>query len=256
MAENNLEVIHIIYAFVGGVLPALAWLWFWLLEDEDKPEPRSMIALTFLIGGLSVFIAFFLQSTLLKLFTYDPKELLSIANLSWSFFLLSFPAFLFMSFSEELAKFLAVWFTALKSRFNDEAIDPMIYMITGALGFVAFENSLFILTSIIYDEHYLDFIATGNLRFLGASIVHVVSSAIIGATISLSYYASTKTKIISIGGGFILATVLHAVFNFLIITEREIGILGIFALWWIIAILVMLLFEKVKNDDRLKFNNK
>lgn len=250
MAEN-IEIINIVYAFAGGVLPALIWLWFWLEEDRDKPEPTKMIALTFVVGGLSVFLAFALQSIFFHLTDNNPASMLSAANLSWAFFLLIFPIFLFMSFAEEIAKFTAVWFTALRSQFNDEPIDPMIYMITGALGFVAFENSLFIFTSIMNDSYYLDFITTGNLRFLGASVVHVVSSALIGFTISATYYASKKTKVLTIASGFILATVLHAVFNFLIITEREIGILGIFALWWFIAVVVMLLFEQVKNNKHI-----
>ncbi len=254
MANQELELIHLFYAFVGGVFPALVWLWFWLKEDRKNPEPNKMIALTFIMGGLSVFLAFWLQSAGLSLFNQNPKTLISIANLSWAFFLISFPVLIFMAFTEELAKFVAVWFTALKSRFNDEPIDAMVYMITGALGFVAFENSLFILTSILQDDHYLDFIATGNLRFIGASVVHIVSSAIIGASISLSYYSKTKIKVLNLTLGFILAVLLHTLFNFLIITEREIGILGVFALWWVIAIVVMLMFEKVKNSEKLNFN--
>lgn len=254
MANQELELIHLFYAFIGGVLPALVWLWFWLKEDKKNPEPNKMIALTFVIGGLSVFLAFWLQSIGTNLLSQNPKNLIAEANLSWVFFLFSFPFFVLMAFAEELAKFIAVWFTALKSRFNDEPIDAMVYMITGALGFVAFENSLFILSSILQDDHHLNFIATGNLRFIGASVVHIVSSAIIGAAISLSYYSKDKIKVLNLTLGFILAVLLHALFNFLIITEIEIGILGIFALWWVIAIVVMLMFEKVKNSEKLNFN--
>ena len=25
-------------SFVGGILPALIWLWFWLKEDKENPE--------------------------------------------------------------------------------------------------------------------------------------------------------------------------------------------------------------------------
>ena len=40
------------YAFIGGLLPPLIWLYFLLKEDASHPEPRVLIALTF-IGGMA-----------------------------------------------------------------------------------------------------------------------------------------------------------------------------------------------------------
>ena len=33
------------FAFLGGILPAMVWLYFLLKEDRRCPEPRHMIAL-------------------------------------------------------------------------------------------------------------------------------------------------------------------------------------------------------------------
>ena len=41
-------------AVAGGVLPALAWLWFWRREDAAHPEPRRLIALAFFAGMVTV----------------------------------------------------------------------------------------------------------------------------------------------------------------------------------------------------------
>ena len=41
---------------VLGFLPGFAWLYFYLREDTH-PEPKSLIALTFLAGAVSAFIA-------------------------------------------------------------------------------------------------------------------------------------------------------------------------------------------------------
>jgi len=49
---NGLEAI--LAAAAGGILPALAWLWFWRREDSKNPEPRRLIALAFLVGMLTV----------------------------------------------------------------------------------------------------------------------------------------------------------------------------------------------------------
>ena len=44
----------ILFALLGGVLPALLWLWFWLKEDKKRPEPRGLILLAFIAGMLTV----------------------------------------------------------------------------------------------------------------------------------------------------------------------------------------------------------
>ena len=52
----------LIIAILSGVIPAIFWLWFWLKEeDDDQPEPVGLIILTFILGGLMVFIAVYLE---------------------------------------------------------------------------------------------------------------------------------------------------------------------------------------------------
>ena len=53
----------IIAAAAGGILPALAWLWFWLREDSDHPEPRRLIALAFLAGMVAVAVVIPLEKS-------------------------------------------------------------------------------------------------------------------------------------------------------------------------------------------------
>ncbi|KKW26148.1 MAG: hypothetical protein UY70_C0035G0005 [Candidatus Kaiserbacteria bacterium GW2011_GWB1_52_6] len=48
------ELISIGAAAAGGLLPALAWLWFWRREDAPHPEPRRLIALAFAAGMITV----------------------------------------------------------------------------------------------------------------------------------------------------------------------------------------------------------
>jgi RsiW-degrading membrane proteinase PrsW (M82 family) len=42
------------FAVLGGVLPPLIWLWFWLKEDTRRPEPKALIGLAFLSGILAI----------------------------------------------------------------------------------------------------------------------------------------------------------------------------------------------------------
>jgi RsiW-degrading membrane proteinase PrsW (M82 family) len=38
----------LILAFLGGIIPALLWLWFWIKEEENKPEPKGLLAAVFI----------------------------------------------------------------------------------------------------------------------------------------------------------------------------------------------------------------
>ena len=51
-----IEAKTLILAIAGGLLPALFWLWFWLREDSEHPEPKILITLTFILGMITVVI--------------------------------------------------------------------------------------------------------------------------------------------------------------------------------------------------------
>ena len=121
---NGFEVI--LAAAAGGVLPALAWLWFWRREDAAHPEPRRLIALAFFAGMVTVAIVIPMER-----FVEPIIKDLTLPGFIFASQTLVFTAW---SFIEEIMKFLAARFTVLKRREDDEPIDPVIYMITVALG--------------------------------------------------------------------------------------------------------------------------
>src|SRR3989344_7833341 len=195
----NLETIS--YALMGGVLPALVWLSFWLQEDYRHPEPRKLLLKTFLFGMVAVFLVIPFQKVVQ---IFSPN--ITMATLVvWAVF-------------EEVAKFVAAYFGGLKSIEDNEPLDPLVYMITAALGFVALENALFLVVPLIGDNQILEnYIVTGNLRFIGASLLHIVCSGIVGAALAFSFYKNRKAHHKAILIGIIGAIVVHAAFNTLII---------------------------------------
>src|SRR3989338_4279465 len=56
-------------AFLAGLIPILFWLWFWLHEDRQRPEPIILIIITFLAGMMVVPIALPLQKMAIDLYT-------------------------------------------------------------------------------------------------------------------------------------------------------------------------------------------
>jgi protease PrsW len=224
-------LVHILAAAAGGILPALAWLWFWRREDAPHPEPRRLIALAFFAGMITVPLVI-------------PMEKFVIPYLGTQTAI-----FIAWSFIEEIMKFLAAAVTVLWRRDDDEPIDPVIYMVAVALGFAALENTLFLLSPLSGTTFTQTFI-TGNLRFIGATLLHVLSSAVIGIAIGLAFYKKPWIKRYYVLGGVILACLLHASFNFFILNTAEGQVLRTFAFVWIGLVGVLAILEFVKRISK------
>jgi protease PrsW len=222
------EVWGIIAAAAGGVLPALAWLWFWLREDSKHPEPRRLIALAFVAGMISVAVAVPLEK-----FVQGFLVSTTLIFTAWSII-------------EELLKYLFAYATVLRRSEDDEPIDPVIYMVTVALGFAAAENTLFLLSPIAGDTN-MQVLMTGNLRFVGATLLHVISSAAIGVCLGVTFYKSKQTRRLAALAGVILASLLHASFNFFILSRPEETLLRTFSFVWVGVIVLIAVLEYVKR---------
>ena len=222
-------------ALLGGIMPALFWLWFWLREDRRRPEPRGRLAFTFFLGMTGVFIVIPIEQYLQGILgpTLSPDLLL------------------FWSLTEELTKFVLAFFAALHTRDMNEPIDGVIYMITVALGFAALENTLFILGPL-EDGLLIEGLAVGNMRFIGATLLHTIASGVVGLFIAFSYYRSSRIKKRFVFVGIACATVLHALFNFFIIDRTDNSIWVVFALVWLAVVGLILMFEKVKRIQPLR----
>ncbi|MBT9151585.1 MAG: Protease PrsW [candidate division WS2 bacterium] len=208
---------------VLGFFPAIAWLVFFLLEDRIHPEPKKMIFKIFLVGILSAIAAaaiqLILQDTVFKTFAIKDTDKISL---------------LAVAFIEEFVKFAAVYVALRGSKHLNEPVDYMIYMITGALGFAAIENTLFLL------EKNLDIIfEIIVLRAVGATLLHALASGFIGF-----YWAKRKLVL-----GILIATLLHAGFNYLIL---NFGLAPIYATSLLVLASFFLFydFDIIKEDGR------
>lgn len=219
-----------------GIIPALIWLWFWLREDLH-PEPRYILFLAFFAGMLAVGLAFIFENAIL----FVGQEL-NFEKTAAGFAVILF----FWALIEEVLKYLAAKHAALKKPCFDEPVDALIYLITAALGFAALENVFFLL-NICGSEGLLSGFITGNLRFLGATLLHTATSAVVGASIAFSFFHKEDRKR-NVIGGVAIATVLHFVFNYFIINMKEgVDILKVFIPLWFAIIVIIFIFEKVKR---------
>ncbi len=231
MVSFLLEAQSALFAFMISLVPVLIWLGFWLFEDSKRPEPRGLIFLAFLSGMVAVLIV------------------LPFQQVAATYLTMGFPLILIWAAIEEVTKFGVAYVMVLRKRDVDEPIDFAIYLITIALGFAALENALFIFHPLI-DGHFFESLVAGNLRFVGATLVHVLSSAVIGGALAFAYYRERVQKIWYGFMGVILAIALHAFFNFLIIITGSDGTLTVFLGVWFGIIFVLLALERVKSLQR------
>jgi RsiW-degrading membrane proteinase PrsW (M82 family) len=217
---------HFAIAFLAGIIPALFWLWFWLREDKCRPEPRILIATAFIAGILVVPLVLPLQHFAMSRYSGD--------NLIFVWVII-----------EEVLKYSAALIVVLWNRAVDEPIDTIIYMITIALGFSALENALFVYNPL-NSGNYLESFVTGNFRFLGATLLHVLSSATVGVAMALSFYKHSALKVLSATLGLFVAILLHALFNLFIMNASGGTVLTVFMFVWMGIIVLFLIFEKVK----------
>lgn len=222
----GISIQTLMWAALGGIVPTFLWLWFWLSEETHQ-NPAGLLFLAYLAGMGSLFIIMPMK-LFVESFPFHPTEALVIYVIL-----------------EELIKFGLVALITFQSRFLTDPIDYTIYLITGALGFSGLENTLYLLNPVIANNVSQTLI-TGNLRFLGATVLHTVTAGIMGIALGIAFYRGAFAKTFHLVFGLSFAIGLHTVFNYLILSETtrltNLAILGI----WFAAIIVFIVFRRLK----------
>ncbi len=225
-----------LFPILIGILPSFVWILFFIREDEARPEPKLLLFYTFLAGGVATF------------FTLGPQivvngMLQNVGIPQYSFFSLFVLAGL-----EELFKFLAVYAVVAWRKEFDEPLDAMIYMIVAALGFAAVENIASIVQGGAAILASADAIQVLSLRFIGATLLHGLSSALVGYYwgMAMVKHISYNTMIVE---GLGVATLLHATFNTFILIFSPEAMVG--TLFLVVASFFILNdFEKLKTAEQ------
>ena len=197
-----------------------------------------MLLRIFIWGMLIAFPAILIENTAI-----EGLKIFSLPSLPYTLIIY----FVGVAATEEILKFLVVYFRVIR-RTNElnEPVDAMIYMIVAALGFAAIEN-IFLLTPL-FSQDFTSTLGIAFSRFLGATLLHVLASAIIGYYLALTLFKPYK-KFPPLIPGFILAILLHGFYNIFVIYMEEysyfifaVGLLLISAL-----VLVSIYFKKLNS---------
>ena len=237
-----MALIFFISSFLG-ILPIVLWLVFFLWQDILKPEPLKWLMILFGLGILITPLVWYGEGLYLKLLRVDLNVSLSVFNI-----ILVYGG---IAIIEELTKFFSAYFILKKNKHFDEAIDAMIYLIVLALGFGLVENILAASQEIVEGGILLPVLQTMSLRFVGANLLHALSSGIIGFFWALSLSKKKKSYLY---WGLILGIVLHFFFNLVIIKFGGIAVFLISLGLFLVTVGLLWAFDLLKKIKKpIKF---
>ncbi len=225
---------NILLALLLGFLPSLVWLMFFLKEDIH-PEPRKMIAKAFIFGCISAFAALFIQMFIKG---YLDQIMINIPRIIED----NLSVFIGFAFIEEIMKFFFIYVAVKKSTYFDEPIDAMIYMITGALGFAMAENFF-----LAYSNIQSDVVSLIIIRFIGATLLHALASALIGHYWARGIKLGIEKRMVV--AGIVLASIFHIIFNYLVFKFSDFLVYPT-AFLLMIGFFVLYDFEELKKMDQ------
>ncbi|MEK9175248.1 MAG: PrsW family glutamic-type intramembrane protease, partial [Patescibacteria group bacterium] len=110
------------------------------------------------------------------------------------------------------------YFTVLRTKYFNEPIDAMIYVIAASLGFAALENALFISQSTTVT--LTQTMTISSFRFANAILIHASTGAIIGAAFAFSF-CNRARRAVELMIALIGATILHAAYNYFILGSGD-----------------------------------
>jgi RsiW-degrading membrane proteinase PrsW (M82 family) len=199
-------MLMLIIALVAGLLPGFAWLVFYLGESP-RPEPKRLIAFTFIVGMAFGFFTVAIENIFNNWATGIGIQELSLLSLFG------------LAIIEEIMKFTAAYFAINRNPEFAEPVDAMIYMIVAALGFATLEN-IGAISGISPQAALIPAVLeTVSLRFVGATLLHTLTSGIVGYYWALGIVRGKVARYLAIG--IPIAAILHATFNYLILTYGD-----------------------------------
>jgi RsiW-degrading membrane proteinase PrsW (M82 family) len=199
---------QIIFIPLLSLLPCVLWLWYFSSRSRYKHPAVRVLAVTFLLGALATIPAMVLnlsgQSLFISLFGRT-----QLSHLLVLFFVVG-PV-------EELLKLLVVYLYAYRRQEFDEPLDGVIYSATAALGFAAIENVVY-----LAQNDPMLVLLRGPLSNPG----HALFSALWGLSLSKAKAAPnlTSERLPIIARGLLAASLLHSLFDILLVAAAKINI--------------------------------
>ena len=225
-------------AIIAGLIPAIIWMLFWILENHERDRPSGVLFFAFLAGVFMVVLALPVENTI-ALLSNNPTTL----TILWAA-------------SEEILKFGAFSLILSMSSWVEVPIDYPVYMMVIALGFSGFENALYFLKPLQVGATGT-LILAASMRFLGTALMHAFATCLPGVALGFAYFKSKKTKVYAALVGLAIGILVHSLFNLFIPDAPNTVFTIILSVLWLLTIVMMILFEKLRergSEEYLRAN--
>ena len=195
-----------------GFAPGMFWLWLIVRRSRHRPEPRSLILRTFLLGVALAVPILFGESLLQGRGHSSPLGQMSAAEAA-------FGAFVVAGLSEELGKFWVVRASLRESPYLDDPLRGLIFSSAVALGFSSIETVTYMLR--IGPEVIV-------VRAVLCTLGHVAFSSFWGAALGLTRQRvaqqaseSTGMGLLALGRAGAIAT--HGYYDYFLMKGDEVS---------------------------------
>lgn len=229
----------ILWYILIALIPGFFWVWFYRRKDKKNPEPLKLIIKVFIWGMLITIPAIGIELAIDYFFPYSKSSSLLIITIS---------SLLIVAPIEEVLKFFVVKEKIYNHKAFDEPLDGVIYAVVAALGFASLENIL-----VIFSDGHNAIL----LRFATATLMHAITSGIVGYYMGLLKFGkeqqkySPKKKKYFIIQGLVIASLLHGLYNIVAGTSSS---LTIFLIASMIIIMYIMLSRGIKELKAIKIN--
>ena len=180
------------------IVPSLIILSFFFFSDKFK-EPKQTIAIVFFLGILICLPAGIINDFMYETFNdgSDFSERLS-------------SSFLSAAWSEELLKFIILYFIVLRRNEFNEPMDGIVYGVTVSLGFATFENYDYVFYWA--EEWGIDPYQMAVWRSYSAVPMHGLMGCIMGFYFGMYAFTANKKYLVLC---LFIPFIIHGFYNFL-----------------------------------------
>ena len=210
----------------------------YVYEKDHVKESSNILTKLFILGILSCFLVLILstiEENIFPFFAQDTKDLNATETFIYTFF--------GVGIIEEFSKWTMLYFGAYKSREYDEIYDGIVYAVFVSLGFAAFENLLYVITS-------QNSLMVAGLRAVTAVPAHACFGIVMGSFFSLAKISSkegkTGNEILYLILSILVPALLHAIYDYiLILGNPSLLLVGLV----FVIILYICCIKKIKKES-------
>lgn len=221
-----------IWYIIIALIPGIFWIWFYRRKDKN-PEPRKLIINVFLWGMLITIPAI--------IFEYAAEFFVPFIGTE-NILTIFFSSLFIVAPIEEYLKYFVIKKKIFNNPAFDEPMDGIIYGVVAGLGFASLENLLVVMAE---GEGIL------VLRFATATLMHAVTTGIVGYYLSMSKFSSKENKKNYIAIGLITAIIIHGLYNTIVSTQTILTLVILILFLVIMYLILALKIKKLKNKQNV-----